>query len=553
MDSWRVCGPRTRRRPSRGDSGRTRTPGGPRLIAVCVLACALAGCGGSASSPTTAARLQPSSADVRSYPIDPVAFGPLYGSGCPDNGACGCGNATSLAEEFSCQLANLAAYDIPITAYLFDGGAWSAGHSTPDQECTGPECCSWKLGTQPVSLMARNGVRALLHEWGGCSSTEQYQRAYDSLGQNLLGFYLDDGSSDAELRQVTEFMQGVRPNDWACVAKAYQNQGPSTTDAGLSNWASAAYVGDLANDFSGLQEAVTRILTKAGDLPTPFAELTGYAYRQQTIPSEEVYHRRLQFGALQPVMAHTPYANCDPWRPEYSPGLLQSYRYYAWLHKELVPYFYSYSYGMFESSDQPLLRQGPMPYSFLVGDELFVPVITEATNAIDVQLPAGQWIDYWDDSLVLSGTVQGFPAPLGKEPFFMRQGSLIPLDVQRDLTGHGTRESSGALTVLVYPSGTSAFRYRDQASQSWITFSSSLQGTTLTLTADPGLPSRPVLYRIENWTAPPSAVAVDGATVTVNLEGALPAAASEVAANASPTSTWFYDAKAQRLIVKAVP
>jgi hypothetical protein len=401
--------------------------------------------------------------------------------------------------------------------------------------------------------MAQYGVRGLLHEWGGCGDKDQYQRAYDSLGPHLLGFYLDDGSSDAELQQVSEFMQQTLPDDWTCVAKAYQNQGPSTTDAGLAGWANTAYVGDLPNDFDGLKQAVARILSKAGELPAPFAELTGYAIPEQTIPSEEVYHRRLQFGALQPVMAHTPYANCDPWRPEYGPGLLQAYRYYAWLHKELVPYFYSYAYGMYESPDQPVLRQGPMPYSFLVGDELFVPIVTQATNALDIQLPAGQWVDYWDESRVVSGAVQGFPAPLGKEPFFVRQGSLIPLDVQRRVTDHGTRESQGALTILVYPSGTSSFRYRDQQSQSWITFTSSLSGATLTLTADPGLPSRPVIYRIVRWGVRPDSVGIEGAQVSVNLQGTLPAAASEAAANGSATGAWFYDTKARRLIVKAVP
>ncbi len=517
------------------------------------LAPALTRCGGGAGSPPTSDEQQPFTPAGRYRPIDPVAFGPIYGSGCPDHGACGCGSAVTLADEFSCQIGNLRAHDIPITAYLFDGNAWSANHSTPSQECTGSDCCSWNLGDRPLQLLAQHGVRGLLHEWGGCDSSEQYQRAYDRLGPRLLGFYLDDGSSDAELQRLSEFLQQALPDDWTCVAKAYQNQEPSTTDAGLGVWGNAAYVGDMANDFGGLKEAVTRVLAKAGVLPAPFAELTGYAFLQHTIPSEEVYYRRLQFGALQPVMAHTPYANCDPWRAEYGPDLLQAYRYYAWLHKELVPYFYSYAYAMFENADQPVLQPGPMPYSFLVGNELFVPVVTDAASAIDLELPPGEWIDYWDESRVVSGAVPAFPAPLGKEPFFVRQGSLIPLAVERDVTGHGTTESRGALTVLVYPSGSSTFRYRDQTRQSWTAFTSSLDGARLTLTADPAPLGQSVIYRIARWGAAPGSVAVEGATVTVNGGGALPAAVSEAATNGSPTSTWYYDAKARRLIVKAVP
>jgi len=313
---------------------------------------------------------------VHYHPIHHAALGPWYGSGCPDNGACGCGDAKDLAGEFTCQLDHLAANDIPITAYLFDGSAWSQGHSTPDNTCEGPGCCSWKLGDEPIQRLASEGVRGLLHFWGGCHDAEQYGRASARLGRNLLGFYLDDGSSDAELEAVSEFMQSALPGDWECVAKAYQNQEPSTSNTGLSKWANAAYVGDLSTDFAGLKAAVTRILAKAPYIPAPFAELTGCAYEDSDIPGEDVYYRRLHFGALQPVM-----------------------------------------------------------------------------------------------------------------------------DVERSYTGHGTTQSKGSLTMLVYPSGTSTFRYRGDAQTPWITFTSALSGTQLTLTADPGLPQPSVLYRIGRWGA----------------------------------------------------
>ena len=98
--------------------------------------------------------------------------------------------------------------DIPITAYLFDGSAWSRAGSTARNACTGPDCCEWNLGDQPVERLARLGVRGVLHFWGGCHDDEQYRRASTRLGGNLLGFYLDDGSSDAELMGVAEFMEG---------------------------------------------------------------------------------------------------------------------------------------------------------------------------------------------------------------------------------------------------------------------------------------------------------------------------------------------------------
>ena len=115
-----------------------------------------------------------------------------------------------------------------------------------------------------------------------------------------------------------------------------------------------------------------------------------------------------------------------------------------------------------------------MASSLRVGNELYVPIVTEPTRSMTIQLPTGQWIDYWDETQVYSGTAERLPVPLGREPIFVRQGALIPMEVQRPYTGHGTRESKGSLTLLVYPSGTSSFRFRNAAREPWITFSSTL-------------------------------------------------------------------------------
>jgi glycosyl hydrolase family 31 len=528
--------------------------------------CGLAACGGGVSGPgepTSAtspgvpiARGEDFPADAsaaRFHPIHHAAFGPLWGSGCPGDGTCGCGGATNLTDEFTCQVDRLERNQIPITAYLFDGHSWSKGESDATNTCVGPDCCSWNLGDGVTARLAGHRIRGLVHFWGGCHDDEQYGRVSSQLGRSLLGFYLDDGSSDEELARVSQFMQSADPGDWECVAKAYQNREPSTSAAGLAKWSNVAYVGDLPYGYDGLKEAVARIQAKAADIPAPFAELTGYAYLDGGIPDEDVYYRRLHFGALQPVMAHTPYTNADPWRPEYGPDLVSTYRYWAWLHTELVPYFYSYAYGMFETPSQPLLRPGAMPYALRVGDELYAPIVTQPTNAMDIQLPSGRWIDYWDESSVVSGTLPAFPVPHGREPIFIRTGSIIPMDVRNAQTGHGTVQSSGSLTVLVYPSGTSSFRYRADARAPWITFTSTLRGTTLTLTADPGLPAQPVLYRVGRWGEAPGSVGVEGATVTVNEGGNLPRVPTEAAVDGSPSSAWFYDDSAHRLVVKVVP
>jgi hypothetical protein len=490
----------------------------------------------------------------RYHPMHLAAFGPVYGSGCPEYGDCGCGRADDLAAEFGCQLDRLAEHDIPVTAYLFDGHGWSRAGSDAKNACSGPDCCAWNLGDEVIGRLARGGVRGLLHFWGGCHDDEQYRRATTRLGGNLLGFYLDDGSSDEELRGVSQFMEAALPGDWEVVAKGFQNREPSNTPEGLGRWANVAYVGDLPVGFDGLKEAVARVLALAPRVPAPLAELTGYDYLRNVIPDEEVYHRRLHFGALQPVMAHTPYANADPWRREYGPGLLSAYRYWAWLHRQLVPYFYSLAYRMHEDPSQPVLTAGPTPDSLLIGDAIYAPIVTASIDRMDVELPPGEWVDYWDETRVLSGRLDGHPVPLGREPIFLRQGAIIPMRVERGYTGHGKPESAGALTVMVYPdeAAPSSFRYRQDARSPWITLSSAVSNQRLTLSAEPGLPSQPVIYRVARWGGPPESVDVIGGVVTVNQGGEMQRAESEIDAIGTARSSWFYDAATQRLVIKVV-
>ena len=488
-------------------------------------------------------------AGVRDHGLNRAVLSPWWGSGCPDFGACGCGGARDLAQEFTCQMDRLTALDIPVGVYVFDGSAWSSRNSSNTGSCSGADCCSWKLGDAVISRLGRDRVRGLVHFWGGCHTQEQYRRIGTRLGRNLLGFYLDDGSSDDELNGADAFMRVERPSNWENIAKAIQNREPSTSDAGLSQLANVAYVGDLPYTFEGMREGFTRVIAKSRLLPAPYNELTGYAFQDNGSPDEETYFRRLHFGAFQPIMAHTPYGNSDPWNARYSPDLVTAYRYWAWLHKELIPYFLSYAIRMHETPALPVLRRGPGQYTLRVGNELFIPLVTQATRTLTFRLPTGQWVDYWNERRVVSGLVRNEPVPLGREPVFIRLGAIIPMEVERDYTGHGTRESAGSLTVLVYPSGQSTFDHFYDAAAQWMTLTAVQSEATLTLSAAPA-PLRTLLYRVARVESRPAAVRVENGVVYVNQEGGLAESTSEAEVNRSPSAAWFYDAPARRLIVK---
>ena len=517
-------------------------------------------CGGStATTPSAPSSVQTptpkggaTAQSSRDHALHRAILGPWWGSGCPRNGDCGCGSAETLAEEFTCQMDELRAADIPVSLYLFDGGAWSERDSRSGGTCSGDDCCSWNLGQDVIDRLASEHVRALVHFWGGCHEPDQYARARQQLGGSLLGFYLDDGSSDQELQRATDFMGSVAPNEFEVVAKSHQSREPSTTDSALSRYANVAYVGDVPNDFAGLREALSRVFEKARLIPAPLNELTGYDYQSRRAPDEETFHRRIHWGAFQPVMAHTPFGNSDPWRSEYSGDLLIAYRYYAWLHRQLVPYFLSYARRMHEQPESPILQPGPGPYSMRVGEEIFVAIVTSKTPTVDIQLPAGQWIDYWDEERVVSGSLPEHPAPMGREPIFLRLGAIIPMEVERDYTGHGTRASAGSLTVLVYPSGTSSFRYFNDDTGVWTTFRSVVEGDRLTLSADTS-PGWPLLYRVGRVAVRPTSVRISGQSVLINQSGGPPEAGSADEVHESSTGAWFYEAASRRLIIKVAP
>ena len=63
-------------------------------------------------------------------------------------------------------------------------------------------------------------------------------------------------------------------------------------------------------------------------------------------------------------------------------------------------------------------------YSFFLGEDLFVcPVIERRATARKVDLPKGDWVDFWTGKAYAGGTEYTVPAPLGQTPVFYRKGS----------------------------------------------------------------------------------------------------------------------------------
>ena len=434
-----------------------------------------------------------------------AAFGPFYGSGCPDT------RRLRLRQRRTTLADGVHLPDRP------PGGERHPDHGLPlrrqrlvagqlrrDEHLLGTGLLLVEA-RRPASIQrlgARRRARtaALL---GRLPRREQYRAGLaPGCGGTCSASTSTTAPRTTSSRQVSEFMQSAIPGDWECVAKAYQNREPSTTNAGLSKWANAAYVGDLSYDFAGLKEAVTRILAKAAYIPAPFAELTGYAYlddghpeRGRLLPASALRRAPAGDGA-HPLRQQRPLAARVRARP-----------------REGVPLL-----GLAPQGARALLLQLRLPHvrdaqpaGAAAGPDGLRPA-RRATSSTPrssrspptrwtSSFPFGQWIDYWDESRVVSrDAVRASLCPSGgsRSSSVRARSSRWTCGTPRPATGR--RQSSGSLTVLVYPSGTSSFRYREDARTSWITFTSTLADTQLTLTADPGLPEQPVLYRIGRWT-----------------------------------------------------
>jgi Glycosyl hydrolases family 31 len=467
-------------------------------------------------------------------------------------------------------LDRFAEHDLPTTLIHFDGSPWSRWTREPQP---GNEC-AWDLGAALPARLRALGIKVLLHWWGHCVRATDFDRPLPALGDLLAGYYLDDGAGTEVSGEARAWVDRHAPTTGTVVSKLYTNSWTPWDQKGFGpipddwnrQYGHTAYVNDLAHDWEAMAEGIRRVFDSSTILPAPFNEFLGF---QGPPPTLEMYFRRLHFGALQVVMDNSPLENLDPWQPGWDPRLIVAYRYYHWLHLALVPYLHSYDRAAYETG-APIFRDPDRrAFTTRLGEEIFTAYVVGAdVRTLRVTFPPGEWIDHWDPARSYLGPgaydvpvgpvppPPGSPLVTGREPIFFRRGAIVPLDVRRDYTGHGTRESEGSLTLLVYPGGKSSFRYFDAPAQRWVRFDAVAEGPGFRLKASRGV-SQPLLVRLEGWPSPPESVSVCGREL--HVDGA-PAGGSNVARGASERdvngatqNSWYHDAANRRLIVKLAP
>lgn len=275
---------------------------------------------------------------------------------------------------------------------------------------------------------------------------------------------------------------GDRTHEWSS-----KSAGASDADAMRSSfsWRDRGFEGALRDILASAAKGYCVV----GD------DIAGY-HGPEPIPPR-LYIRWAQFAAFTGLFLNGGHGERRLWKR--SAEELEIIRRFAWLHTELVPYLFTHVARCHEGG-APLMRPQPGPYHYLLGDDLLVAPIHRDEPAHSVVLPPGRWRHLFDDREVLVGPrtlTRRFE--LDEFPVYVRDGSVLPLEVRRSYTGFGDASSSNLVTWAVWPRGTHHFevRHPEGSGQTRLTVES---GPTLRLSLS-GVPKAHRL-RIHRSSAP---------------------------------------------------
>jgi alpha-glucosidase (family GH31 glycosyl hydrolase) len=194
--------------------------------------------------------------------------------------------------------------------------------------------------------------------------------------------------------------------------------------------------GDQASDFWSLRCLVAATLTAAASGFSNWSHDVGGYLGERLIARSprELLIRWVQFGCFTPLMqAHGRFEQ-EPWT--YDMETLTLYRRFILLHERLVPYVRAAAAAAARGGIpivRPLcLSDGEDPRGWAIADAygygpaLWVaPVLEAGARQVEVDLPRGDWIDFWTGAEISGGGEVVAPAPLDRIPAWVRRGAIV--------------------------------------------------------------------------------------------------------------------------------
>ncbi len=335
--------------------------------------------------------------------------------------------------------------------------------------------------------------------------------------------------------------------------------------AGTQRYGIVPWTGDVSRSWGGLKPQVELSL-QMGLLGLAYthSDLGGFAGGETF--DKEMYIRWLQYGVFQPV--YRPHAQEHiPSEPVFHDR--ETRRIvgdFIRLRYRMLPYNYTLAWEN-STTGMPLMR--PLFFedesdlslidekdAYLWGDAFLVaPVTDPGIEAVEIDLPAGAWFDFWDGTRLEGARTVNVAVTPETIPVLVRAGSFVPMTPEIQTTRD---YSSDKLTVHYYADDSveqsTGLMYEDDGESrtsladgryELLHFAADRSGDALTfeLTRSggeyDGMPAeREVTIVVHNWTSDVATVSLGGASVPV--ESRLKVGADSAA----------YDRERQRLVVR---
>ncbi|GAA2210660.1 alpha-xylosidase [Nonomuraea monospora] len=180
-------------------------------------------------------------------------------------------------------------------------------------------------------------------------------------------------------------------------------------------------------------------------------------------PTDDLYVRWSQFGALSPLLRLHGTTTREPWEfPEVEAEAVAALR----LRYRLMPYLYSAAVEAARTG-APMMRAlcvdfpgDPVAWQadlqYLLGRDLLVAPMTAPEGTRQVYLPRGLWVDYWTNEVLEGARYVTVSKPLDQIPLFVRHGALIPVQEQRD-----TVDVPAEITLVAFGGGDGTVEIHD--------------------------------------------------------------------------------------------
>ncbi len=245
--------------------------------------------------------------------------------------------------------------------------------------------------------------------------------------------------------------------------------------SGEQRYASATWSGDIGNDWETFRRQIPAGLNYViTGLPYWTTDCGGF-FRPANQYRDTTYHERFirwfQYATFCPMQrVHGYQTDTEFWR--FGAKVEREALRYLNLRYRLLPYIYSQAAAvtftgstlmrplvMDFAGDKKALEQ---KYEYMFGPSILVaPVVKPSVTTWEVYLPEHKagWYNFWTGEKVAGSQVVSAEATIDKIPLFVKAGSIIPLDPEKQ---YSTQNISKTTELRIYSGADASFRlYED--------------------------------------------------------------------------------------------